>query len=150
MIAFVLPKEKVVLGPQQITSRIQQTPTYSRDRTLLNAQGSSLIEGNLLVVPVGNSFLYFQPLYLQASTTQGLPQLKAVLMTDATGQTTVAYQPTLQLALAQLIGEAPPTQITSGTTQTPSQPTQQPSNQAVSQQVASLIAQANQQYANAQ
>jgi uncharacterized membrane protein (UPF0182 family) len=149
MVAFVLPKDKVVLGPQQITSRIQQTPTYSRDRTLLNSNGSSLIEGNLLVVPVGNSFLYFQPLYLQASSTQGLPQLKAVLMTDATGQTVVAYQPTLQLALNQLIGEAPPTQITSGTTTTPSQSTQQPAT-AVSPQVANLITQANQQYAAAQ
>jgi uncharacterized membrane protein (UPF0182 family) len=149
MVAFVLPKDKVVLGPQQITSRIQQTPTYSRDRTLLNSNGSSLIEGNLLVVPVGNSFLYFQPLYLQASSTQGLPQLKAVLMTDATGQTVVAYQPTLQLALNQLIGEAPPTQITSGTTTTPSQSTQQPTT-AVSPQVANLITQANQQYAAAQ
>jgi uncharacterized membrane protein (UPF0182 family) len=149
MVAFVLPKDKVVLGPQQTQSRIQQTPTYSRDRTLLNSNGSSLIEGNLLVVPIGDSFLYFEPLYLQSSTTQGLPQLKAVLMTDASGQTTVAYQPTLQAALAQLIGEAPPTQITTGTT-SPTQGTQLPSTGTVSPQVANLINQANQQYANAQ
>src|SRR3981081_622000 len=101
-----------------MSRRNHKTTRIARDRTLLNSNGSSLIEGNLLVVPVGNSFLYFQPLYLQASSTQGLPQLKAVLMTDATGQTVVAYQPTLQLALNQLIGEAPPTQITSGSTTT--------------------------------
>jgi uncharacterized membrane protein (UPF0182 family) len=147
-VAFVLPKDKVVQGPQQVSSRIQQTPTFSRDRTLLNSQGSSLIQGNLLAVPVGDSFLYFQPIYLQSSVTQGLPQLKAVLLTDSTGQTTVAYQPTLQQALSELIGEAQPTQITTGSGPPPV--TQQPSGGAVSPQVSSLISQANQEYAAAQ
>jgi uncharacterized protein len=149
-VAFVLPKDKVVQGPQQVASRIQQTPTFSRDRTLLNANGSSLIQGNLLAVPIGNSFLYFQPIYLQSSTTQGLPQLKAVLLTDSTGQTTVAYQPTLQLALSELIGEAQPTQITSGNGPPPASASQQQPTTGVSSQVASLISQANQEYAAAQ
>jgi uncharacterized membrane protein (UPF0182 family) len=86
MTAFVLPKDKVVLGPGQVMSRIQQTPTFSSERTLLNQQGSSLIEGTLLVVPIGDSFLYFEPVYLKSTTTQqALPELKFVLLTDATG-----------------------------------------------------------------
>jgi uncharacterized protein len=110
MTAFVLPKDRVVLGPRQVTSRIQQTPSFSSTRTLLNQQGSSLIEGTLLVVPVGNSFLYFEPVYLKSTTTQqALPELKFVLLTDATGLSPVTFQPTLQEALTQLIGEAPVT-----------------------------------------
>ncbi len=112
MTAFVLPKDRVVLGPQQVMSRIQQTPGFSSTRTLLNQQGSSLIEGTLLVVPIGDSFLYFEPVYLRSTTTvQPLPELKFVILTDATGLSPVTFQPTLQQALAQLIGEAP---VTSG------------------------------------
>ncbi len=108
MTAFVLPKDRVVLGPQQVSSRIQQTPGFSSARTLLNQQGSSLIEGTLLVVPIGDSFLYFEPVYLKSTlTTQALPELKFVILTDATGLSPVTFQPTLQQALAQLIGEAP-------------------------------------------
>ncbi len=118
MTAFVLPKDKVVLGPLQVMSRIQQTPGFSSTRTLLNQQGSSLIEGTLLVVPIGDSFLYFEPIYLKSTTTtQALPELKFVILTDATGLSPVTFQPTLQEALAQLIGEAPPptgTRVTQG------------------------------------
>lgn len=149
-VAFILPKDKVVQGPQQVSSRIQQTPTFSRDRTLLNANGSSLIQGNLLAVPIGNSFLYFQPIYLQSSSTSGLPQLKAVLLTDATGQTTVAYQSSLQQALAELIGEAQPSQITTGTGPPPANQAPAGVQSGASAQVVSLVNQANQEYAAAQ
>jgi uncharacterized membrane protein (UPF0182 family) len=108
MTAFVLPKDRVVLGPQQVVSRIQQTPGFSSTRTLLNQQGSSLIEGTLLVVPIGDSFLYFEPIYLKSTNTpQALPELKFVILTDATGLSPVTFQPTLQQALAQLVGGAP-------------------------------------------
>jgi uncharacterized membrane protein (UPF0182 family) len=149
LVSFVLPKDKVVLGPDQIHSRINQTPDFSRDKTLLNQNGSSLIEGNLLAVPIGNSFLYFEPIYLQATTTQGLPQLRAVLVTDATGQTPVVYQPTLSAAIQQLVGQAP--QPPSTTTPTPPSTTPPPtSGGGTSQQVASLVLQANQHYQAAQ
>src|SRR5262249_25748388 len=93
MVSYVMPKDRVILGPQQISSRIQQTPDISRDRTLLNSTGSSVIQGNLLVVPVGDSFLYFEPWYLKSTTTsQSLPELKKVILTDASQTSTVAYQ----------------------------------------------------------
>ena len=116
MTAFVLPKDKVVLGPKQVMSRIQQTPGFSSTRTLLNQQGSSLIEGTLLVVPIGDSFLYFEPIYLKSTvTTQALPELKFVILTDATGLSPVTFQPTLLQALAQLTGAAPTTTAPPGT-----------------------------------
>ena len=116
MVAFVLPNDKTILGPQQITSRIQQTTEISRDRTLLNSNGSSIVEGNLLVVPIGDSFLYFQPWYLKSTTTtQSLPELKKVILTDASTSGIVAYQSTLDQALAQLVGEPVNTGTSSGT-----------------------------------
>jgi uncharacterized protein len=145
MVSFVLPKDKVVFGPQQVTSRIQQTPEISRDRTLLNSQGSSVIEGNLLVVPVGDSFLYFEPWYLKSTTTnQSLPELKKVILTDATETGSVAYQSNLADALNQLVGQqvATPTQPISGPPTT--------TGPAVSPTVASLVAQAVQHYNAAQ
>jgi uncharacterized protein len=144
MVSFVLPKDKVILGPQQIASRIQQTPAISRDRTLLNSQGSSVIDGNLLVVPVGDSFLYFEPWYLKSTTTsQSLPELKKVILTDASTTGSVAYQSTLDDALAQITGQ----QVSTGTTTPTSTPQPQPST---SPAVASLVAQAVQDYAAAQ
>src|SRR3989442_4779839 len=140
MVSFVLPKDKVVFGPQQIASRIQQTPQISQDRTLLNSQGSSVIQGNLLVVPIGDSFLYFEPWYLKSTTSdQSLPELKKVILVDATESGSVAYQNTLDLALSQLVGQqvAAPT----GPTQQ-GQPPAPSTSPPLSFQVADLLAQA--------
>lgn len=146
MVSFVLPKDKVVFGPQQIASRIQQTTQISQDRTLLNSQGSSVIQGNLLVVPIGDSFLYFEPWYLKSTTTdQSLPELKKVILADATESGLVAYQNTLDQALSQLVGQPVATQGPPQQAPPPSTP-----GPAASQQVADLIAQALQHYNAAQ
>lgn len=146
LIAYVLPKDKVVLGPQQIANRIQQTPAFSSDKTLLNQQGSGLVEGNLLVVPIGDSFLYFEPIYLRATGSgSSLPELKRVILTDATGQTPVVYQPTLPNALAQLIGEQPPP-----TPGSPSQPAGPAPGSDTQKQIADLVTRANALYDDAQ
>jgi uncharacterized membrane protein (UPF0182 family) len=144
MVSYVLPKDRVILGPAQINSRIQQTPEISRDRTLLNSQGSSVIDGNLLVVPVGDSFLYFQPWYLKSTTTsQALPELKKVILTDASTTGSVAYQSTLADALAQLVGERQPTPSTPGQPPGPTTTGPPPA-------LAGLVSQALQHYAAAQ
>ncbi|MGH7862858.1 MAG: UPF0182 family protein [Candidatus Dormibacteraceae bacterium] len=156
MVSYILPKDKVVLGPQQVLNRISNTPAISRDYSLLNQNGSSVIKGNLLVVPVGGSFLYFQPWYLKAvstgAQTGGLPELKKVILADSTGQTPVAYQDTLNAALAQLVGEAtsvPPVTGSGGTPSTPS-PTPTASPTPVSPALQSLVSQALAHYDSAQ
>jgi len=151
MVSYVMPKDKVILGPQQIASRIQQTPVISQDRTLLNSNGSSVVPGNLLVVPVGDSFLYFEPWYLKSTTTtQSLPELKKVILTDASTTGSVAYQNTLDAALTQITGQQVNTGTSSGTasnTTTPSPPT---TPSGASPAVAALVAQAIQHYNAAQ
>jgi uncharacterized protein len=150
MVSYVLPKDRTIFGPQQIASRIQQTQVISRDRTLLNSQGSSVITGNLLVVPIGNSFLYFEPWYLKATTTsQALPELKQVILTDANQNSIVAYQGNLDDALTQLTGQAVSTGTVGGTNTSPSPPTTTPSS-GNSAQIAALVAQAQTHYSNAQ
>lgn len=99
--AFVLSKDVNIFGPQQISSRINATPQISRDLSLLNQNGSQVTFGNLLVVPVGNSFLYFEPLYLRASGANSIPELKKVILAD---KDSVAYADTLPQALDQLVG----------------------------------------------
>ncbi|MDQ6771716.1 MAG: UPF0182 family protein [Candidatus Dormibacteraeota bacterium] len=150
LVSFVLPKDKVVLGPQQVASRINQTPGFSSDKTLLNQQGSSFIEGQLLAVPIGNSFLYFEPIYLRSNTSStSLPELKRVILTDASGTSPIAYAPSLQEALTQLVGaQVPGPNGPPGTT--PSGPSTGPPSTGNQAQIAALVSQANTLYTAAQ
>jgi hypothetical protein len=76
---YKFPKEKLVYGPKQISARFNQNPTISEQITLWAQSGSDVIFGNLLVLPLGESILYFQPLYLRADRGQ-IPELKRVLV----------------------------------------------------------------------
>jgi uncharacterized membrane protein (UPF0182 family) len=136
-VSYVLPKDKVIFGPQQVANLINQDPVISRDFTLFHSNGSNVQQGNLLVVPIGNSFLYFEPIYLKATSGSSIPELKKVILAD---QTQVVYTDTLQQAIDQLVGTStapPPTTPT--TTLTPAQIAK----------IADLVTQANAHYAAA-
>jgi uncharacterized protein len=137
-VSYVLPKDKAIVGPQQVANLINQQPAISSDFTLFHGTGSQVIQGNLLVVPIGNSFLYFEPIYLKATTASGLPELKKVILAT---QDKVVYTDTLQQAIDQLVGTstAPPPTTTPPATLTPAQVAQ----------IESLVTQANQHYATA-
>lgn len=80
------PKQQLVYGPSQISARINQNPTISQQLTLWNQSGSTVIHGNLLIIPIANSVLYVEPLFLQAtnqSSNSNFPELKRVIV--ATG-----------------------------------------------------------------
>lgn len=133
--AYLLPKGKVIDGPQLVANRINQNTTISADFTLFSQAGSEVQQGNLLVVPIGNSFLYFEPVYLRAKETSALPELKKVILAD---QDQVVYTGSLDQSIQQLVGAAPPPVSTGPppTTYTAAQVAQ----------IQSLIAQANQHY----
>jgi uncharacterized protein len=99
LLVYSFPKQRLVYGPQQIESRINQDTEISRDLTLWNQQGSQVIRGNLLVVPVDSSIVYFQPLYLQASSQAGLPELKRILVSFGNR---IVMEPTMDAALARI------------------------------------------------
>ena len=102
LLLYKFPKERLIFGPMQIEARIDQNPEISAQLTLWNQGGSRVIRGNLLVIPVGNSTLYVEPVYLQAEQGR-LPELKRVVV--ATGNRLV-MEPTLDAALASIFGEA--------------------------------------------
>jgi uncharacterized membrane protein (UPF0182 family) len=101
VLVFAFPKQKLVYGPQQIESRIDQDPGISQQLTLWGQGGSKVIRGTLLVIPVLNSVLYVQPLYLAAEAGGGLPQLTRVI---AAYSDHVVMEPTLDAALSSIFG----------------------------------------------
>jgi uncharacterized membrane protein (UPF0182 family) len=87
----------------QVEARINQDQNISKDLTLWNQQGSQVLRGQMLVLPIENTFLYVEPIYLQASQAK-MPQLKKVAL--AMGNTLI-YSDTYEEALAQLGGMNP-------------------------------------------
>ncbi|HIE28048.1 TPA: UPF0182 family protein, partial [Candidatus Poribacteria bacterium] len=66
LLVYKIPKKKLVFGPLQVEARIDQQPEISREFTLWTQRGSRVIRGNLLVIPIENSFIYVEPVYLEA------------------------------------------------------------------------------------
>lgn len=103
LVVYELPKQELVFGPMQIEGRIDQEPTISQQFSLWNQRGSRIIRGNLLVIPMNNSFLYVEPIYLRADTS-GLPELKRVIVASSSE---VVMLTTLDDALTSLLGGVP-------------------------------------------
>ncbi len=71
LLVYKLPKDKLVFGPMQIEARVDQQTEISRELTLWGQRGSRVIRGNLLVIPIGQSFIYVEPVYLEARQGEG-------------------------------------------------------------------------------
>jgi uncharacterized membrane protein (UPF0182 family) len=99
-VVYDFPKTKLVDGPQQIESRIDQNAQLSGQLTLWNQQGSHVVRGSLLVIPTGKALLYAEPIYLQAQQSP-MPELRLVVLAL---QDKLAYGPTFESALASLFG----------------------------------------------
>lgn len=102
LIVYRFPKARIAYGPLQVESRIDQDPEISQQLTLWNQQGSQVIRGNLLVIPIEDGLLYVEPLFLQAARSQ-LPELKRVI---AASGARIVMAPTLDDALLGLFGRA--------------------------------------------
>ena len=98
MRVFQFPKQKVVFGPRQIVARINQDQAISPQITLWNQQGSEVLQGTLLVVPIEESLLYIRPLYLR-SAGGAIPELKRVIVAY---QNQIVMEETLDKALERL------------------------------------------------
>jgi uncharacterized membrane protein (UPF0182 family) len=161
LVVYKYPKERLVFGPQQLEGRIDQDPTISSQFTLWSTAGSRVIRGNMLVIPIGNSNLYVEPIYLQAENGP-IPELKRVIV--STGSR-VVMEPTLEEALTRLFAAAPGVVPSVGSTaasaqaaQSAGQPPQsaaQAAGQSTAQaaapsELASVIQSANGHYTRAQ
>ncbi|MFO7844945.1 MAG: UPF0182 family protein [Balneolaceae bacterium] len=101
LVVFKLPKDRLIYGPAQIEARIDQDPEISRQLALWDQRGSSVIRGNLMIIPIENSFLYVEPVFLLAEGVD-IPQLQRVIV--AIGDD-ISMQPTMEAAMLDLFGE---------------------------------------------
>ncbi len=105
LMAYKLPKEKLIYGPMLVERRIDQDTDVSREITLWSQRGSDVIRGNLLVIPIEDSFIYVEPLYLRA-TQSGMPELKRVLVVRGEKVAMAeSLEEAIQLAFAGTIDE---------------------------------------------
>jgi uncharacterized protein len=100
LIYFQLSKQQLMYGPMQIESRIDQDQNISKDLSLWNQQGSRVLRGNIIALPVSGGFLYVESIYIQATEAR-MPQLKKVVL--AMGNRLI-YRDTFDEALAELTG----------------------------------------------
>lgn len=101
LLVYKFPKNKTVYGPMQIEAQIDQNTEISKEFSLWNSSGSKYRRGDLFVIPINNSIMYVEPVYLEASN-QAIPEMKRVIV--AYGDK-IAYESTLEDALADLFGE---------------------------------------------
>ena len=113
LLVYNFPKSRLIDGPLQVEARIDQNAQLSGQFTLWNQQGSTVIRGHLLVIPIGRSLLYVEPIYLQANTSP-MPELRLVVLAT---QDKVGYGQSFFEALSSLTGQA---------TQTTGQPEEKP------------------------
>jgi hypothetical protein len=156
VVAYRFPTDTTIFGPAQIEARIDQDPVISAQISLWNQSGSQVIRGNLIVVPVGDSLLYLQPVYLQ-STSAAFPEFQKIVVASPT---TIVWGDSLAESLTKLLalqgegGTPGPTPTpgpgaTPGPTPAPTvRPTQPPSG--LPDDVDGLIAYANEHFELAQ
>jgi len=144
LINYQFPKQELVYGPMQIEARINQDPVISQQLTLWDQRerGFSVIRGNLLAIPIKDSLLYVEPIFLQAETSR-IPELRRVIVAH---EDRIVMEPTLELALQKMFGDI-------GTVGPPPAATGPDRDPAVPLPVATLselAKRANQQYDDAQ
>jgi hypothetical protein len=142
-VVYDFPKTRLVDGPQQIESRIDQNAQLSGQLTLWNQQGSHVRRGSLLVIPCGKALLYAEPIYLQAERSP-MPELRLVVLAL---QDKLAYAPTFEAALASLFGSE---SSTLSATETPHGPAANPALPAHPTDLKGLAAQAGRDFSDYQ
>jgi uncharacterized membrane protein (UPF0182 family) len=99
VIVYTFPRDRLVFGPRQIDARIDQDAYISQQLTLWGQHGSDVIRGSLLIIPIEDSLIYVQPLYLVATDKGGLPELRRVIVAYGND---VVMEETLEAAIQRL------------------------------------------------
>ena len=141
LLAYLFPKERLVYGPSQFENRIGQDTIITEQLALWGRGGSRVIRGNLLLIPLGKSNLYVEPVFLQAEAG-GLPQLKRVIV--VAGEQ-VAMEPTLKESIAAIFDAEAPPMVTVVAPPPPAEP-----EKPIAGDIANLIEEAQQHYNQAQ
>jgi len=100
LLVYEFPKQELVYGPMQVEARINQDTTISQQLSLWDQRGSQVIRGNLMVIPVKDSLIYVEPLYLQAAQGK-MPELSRVIVAHGDH---VVMERTLEASLEKIFG----------------------------------------------
>ena len=103
LMSFQLPDDRQIDGPSQVEARIENDQQVSQQFTLWDGSGSQIIRGQLLVIPIADTIVYVEPLYLQ-SEVLAFPELKKVILAD---NTNLVMADTIDEGLARLVGREP-------------------------------------------
>jgi uncharacterized protein len=106
MISYEFPSGRNVDGPTQVFARINADSEFATERTLLGQEGSRIRFGDFLVVPIEDSLLYVQPVYVQSNQANAIPELRRVIVVNAGN---IGIGSSLESALADALGDAVPT-----------------------------------------
>jgi uncharacterized protein len=136
IVAFQFPSGVNVDGPTQVFSRINQDQRFSAERTLLGQGGSSVVFGDFLVIPVQDSLLYVQPVYVKSDQPNAIPELKRVVVVNGAE---IGIGATLREALSDSLGEVVP----------PEEGEEPPPEGNVEEQIQALLDEAAQHFAAA-
>jgi uncharacterized membrane protein (UPF0182 family) len=134
VLLYEFPKQELIYGPSQIEARIDQNPEISQQLTLWSQEGSRVIRGDLLIIPIERSLLYVEPIYLRAEQGE-LPELRRVIVAYANQ---IVMEETLDAALATIFGQSVPLPATT------------PRDTPISGNTSSLVQQAISTYNQAQ
>jgi hypothetical protein len=140
--AYHFPKTKFVDGPLQIQARIDQDPQLSSQLTLWNQQGSTVIRGNLLVIPIEDTLLFVEPIYLQAERSP-MPELRIVVLAT---QDRLAYATRFSEALTQLLQGSTASTATTTSTEPTTQSQNPKSSSSQPPEIKALVERANQAF----
>lgn len=144
LVVYRIPKQKQIFGPKQVLNRIQADTEISGQVTLWSQRGSKVTWGTMLVIPIKESLLYVQPLYLQAEGGKPIPELKRVIVVN---ENKIAMSETLEQSLNKLFGSGAGTPPSGGETQARTAPVSPSASTAAPP---NLAAQALQQYDRAE
>ena len=137
IVSFEFPSGVNVDGPTQVFSRINQDARFSSERTLLGQGGSAIVFGDFLVIPLQDSLLYVQPVYVQSNQENAIPELKRVVVVNGSA---IGIGSSLRAALTDSLGEVVPPESGGG---------QPPPQGSVEEQIQVLLDQAAQHFAAA-
>lgn len=144
LLLYKLPKNIEIDGPLQIESRIDQDPEISKQLSLWDQKGSSVIRGNLLALPISGGFLYVEPIYLQSDKGGSIPEMKRVILAY---QDRLVMADNLGAALVQVFGDGAPQPSTPGQSvpvPSPGPSTTPPSTQPIANNLQSILDQIGQ------
>jgi hypothetical protein len=143
LVVYHFPESRLIDGPVQIEARIDQNAQLAAQFTLWNQQGSRVIRGHLLVIPIGRSLLFVEPIYLQAERSP-MPELRLVVLAT---QEKLAYGQAFAEAMNNLFGEAAATAAAPAPSPAPPGATPQPSPAATpAQDLQQLVNRAIQEF----